>query len=97
MNTNTAPVSTARSSSPRQERLSRDDYPGLGERIRVARHRKGMTLRQLADVLGVHERTAAGYEAANPRSYPTLERAIKIAEATDVTLSWLLNLEDVAA
>lgn len=54
------------------------------ETIRVARTRKGLTQRELADRVGVSQEQIHRWETG--RLTPRLEAATKIADALDVTL-----------
>lgn len=61
----------------------------VGERIRAARERKGITQSALADAVGVRQPTMWRYEARGMT--PSAETAIAIARVLDVSAHWLLH------
>lgn len=67
----------------------------LGARIREQRKRMEMTQENLAEKLGIDQKHMSRIELG--KSYPSLDRLIKIAEALDVTLPSLfefMHMED---
>lgn len=56
----------------------------LGERIRELRKAKGLTQEQLAELVEVEQKHVSRLELG--KSYPTIERLEKIAEALNVPL-----------
>lgn len=64
---------------------------GTGDRIKIAAQRLGGH-HSLAEVLGVNERSVRDYIREDPE--PKLDVFRKIAEATGVSLAWLVTGED---
>ena len=63
----------------------------LGARIREQRKRKGKTQEQLAELLGIDQKHMSRIELG--KSYPSLDRLIKIAEALEVPLPSLFEFK----
>lgn len=63
----------------------------ISRNIKEARRIKGITQKELGDVLGVSHSTIAGYESGN--ATPTAEKLLMIAKATDTNIEWLLDQE----
>ena len=64
------------------------DYVKIGNRVREARHKKGITQEQLSKITGFSQPHLGHVESAKTKvSLPTL---VKIANALDVTLDFLL-------
>lgn len=57
--------------------------------IKNARRNKGLTQKQLGDILGVSHSTIAGYESGN--AVPSIDKLSTIAKATGVSIEWLSN------
>jgi transcriptional regulator with XRE-family HTH domain len=67
----------------------RPDVETLGGRIRAARERRGLTQRELAELVGVGARTVRLWEAG--RKQPYLARLRTLARVLVVDLGWLLE------
>lgn len=63
----------------------------FSDRVKVLRKAKGMTQRQMADALGVTERSYQRYEAENNPNHETL---IKLADYFNVSLDYLTGRSD---
>ena len=61
----------------------------FGQRMFATRKARGMTQQQLADKLGISKRMVAHYESNTEG--PSIERVTEIAEALNVTASYLLG------
>lgn len=75
--------------------IKRKPFP-LGQRIRSAREEAKVTNARLATELGVDQRTVAGWQAAQPRSRPSYERLIRLAEVLNKPPSYFLGEEEAA-
>jgi transcriptional regulator with XRE-family HTH domain len=64
----------------------------FGERLRQMRKKRGLTLQDVADKLGVARSTYAGYESGYRQ--PDLEGLAKIAEILKTSADYLLGLTD---
>ena len=66
----------------------------FGEKLRVLRKQRGMTLKELAEILG-HTTHSHISELETGKRMPSLEVAIKISELFDVSVDQLVkdNLE----
>lgn len=64
----------------------------VGQNIRKIRKEKGLTQKQLANILAVSEPMISQYEAKKTLKIETIK---KISDALGVTMSELLNFEDV--
>lgn len=64
---------------------------GLGNRLKQARNKRGLTQTQAGDAVGISYGTLSGYE----RDYrnPDHETLIKLSELYQVSVSWLLGAE----
>lgn len=60
----------------------------LGQRLRVARQRTGMTLRDVADATGMSHAAVANYE--RDEQEPTATRLARLARLYDVDIRWLV-------
>jgi len=67
-------------------------YPGLGERIRSVRQHRGMTLKQLAEKVGIEWETLQRIETEKKGT--DLNKIHDIAEALGTTVKFLLPDED---
>lgn len=65
--------------------------PPIGERIRTARELKGLTQKDLGDILGVSAGAVANYENGNRE--PNLATVLRLADLFGVTTDWLLGRE----
>lgn len=65
------------------------DLKGIGERIFLARDRKGLTQRGLADALGVRPSHMSRWE--NGRVAPRSGVLVEVARLCGVSLEWLLT------
>lgn len=63
----------------------------MGNRIRELRRLKGITMKQLGEVLGVAESTISHYETG--RRQLDTETLLKIGEYFDVTVGYILGAE----
>lgn len=61
----------------------------LGRQIRLRRVKKGMSVQQLADAVGVTAQEFSDYEAGRTRPAPS--QLFDIATALDVTISYLFS------
>lgn len=66
----------------------------LGNRIREARKRSGLTQARLGELMGVGQTTIQGWE--NGRNEPALENLNKLAEKTSSDKNWLIGLKPQA-
>lgn len=64
----------------------------FGERLKMIREERGMTLLDLAKILETTKSTLSRYE--NGKIDPNLDSAITIAKALHVSLDWLAGFED---
>jgi len=62
----------------------------FGEKLRALRQREGMTLRQLSDMLGVHNSHIARIEQGQK---PSVELILKISHIFNVSLDRLMKDE----
>jgi DNA-binding XRE family transcriptional regulator len=62
----------------------------IGDRIRSARQKEGMTQEFLAHILGVSRTTVGLYETH--RSWPSLDVVIVLCEHLRISADWLLEL-----
>ena len=67
----------------------------IGERIKEARNRVGLTQKQVAGIVGVSEQTVRYWEMG--RSKPSPEYLVELADYCDVTTDWLLGRDIVEA
>ena len=65
----------------------------FAERLTVLRKQYKYTQRQMADILGISQPSYIRYE--NDTSEPTQENLVKIADAFDVSVDYLLGRSDV--
>lgn len=65
----------------------------VGYRIFKARSEKGITLKELGDLIGIAESTAQRYEKGKIKSLD-IEMIKRIAKALNVTPSYLMGWED---
>lgn len=61
----------------------------FGERLRELRKMKGLTQRELADILGINEVSYQRYEYG--LSYPTFKKLIVIADYFMVSIDYLVG------
>lgn len=61
----------------------------VGERIKEARRAKGITQKELADLIGVNKNTISGYEGGYRE--PDVPRIHALSKALDVTGDWLIE------
>ncbi len=64
----------------------------LGERLNKLRRNKGLTLKELGDILNLGESTLSMYE--NDKRSPDYETLKRIADFFDVSLDYLLGRKD---
>jgi transcriptional regulator with XRE-family HTH domain/quercetin dioxygenase-like cupin family protein len=79
---------TATVTSPTATRTSRPDYPEMGERLREARRARNLSLRTLAERLGVSPSLISQIETG--RANPSVSTLYAIAAELDVSLDELL-------
>lgn len=65
----------------------------FAERLTELRKRYKYTQRQMADILGISQPSYIRYE--NDTSEPTQENLVKLADAFDVSVDYLLGRSDV--
>jgi transcriptional regulator with XRE-family HTH domain len=65
------------------------DRTEFGNRVRVARTRRGLTQSQLGERLGVKRSAVSGWEKG--RSTPPQDRLYEMADALGITADWLLG------
>lgn len=63
----------------------------IGQRIRDARSRAGLTQPALGEVLGVEKAAISKYEAGEAKRGVPIEFLIRIAKKCNVTLDWLIT------
>ena len=63
-----------------------------GQRLRESREEKGLTQKQLADLLLTTQSTIGKYEREELQ--PNVETIIKICKTLEITSDYLLGLED---
>lgn len=68
----------------------------LGEKIRVSREKAGLTMEELGKKCGTTKQTIYKYETGKVTNIP-LDRLMKIADAVDVSASYLIGWEDINA
>ena len=61
----------------------------LGRRLRGWRMENGVGLRRLANILGVSERSVAGWELGE--FYPGFEALSRLADGMGVSVDWLMG------
>lgn len=61
----------------------------ISERFRNARHEKGLTQKQAAELIGVHEVVYARYEQGT--SFPQFRLLPAVAQVLDLPIRWLLD------
>jgi transcriptional regulator with XRE-family HTH domain len=66
--------------------------PLIGKRLREVRKKRGLTLQEIADKLGVARSTYAGYESDYRQ--PPLEILVQIADILKTSTDYLLGLTD---
>jgi transcriptional regulator with XRE-family HTH domain len=69
-------------------RAARPDYPEIGEHLRAARHQRGLSLRELAERLGVSPSLISQIERG--RANPSVSTLYQIVAELDVSLDELL-------
>jgi len=72
---------------PSRDRL--DYRRAIGRRIADARSRRGLTQTQVADLIGVSERTLSQWESG--RGVPSADDAGRLAQAFRCSLDWLIG------
>jgi len=70
------------------------DLSGIGVRLKQARERAGLTQVELAAKLDISVRQYQHYEAGTTKPFAKIG---EIAEATNVSVAWLLGGEDIDA
>ena len=65
----------------------------FAERLTELRKQYKYTQRQMADILGISQPSYIRYE--NDTSEPTQENLVKLADASDVSVDYLLGRSDV--
>lgn len=68
----------------------------LGEKIRVSREKTGLTMEELGKKCGTTKQTIYKYETGKVTNIP-LDRLMRIADAVDVSASYLMGWEDINA
>lgn len=68
----------------------------LGEKIRVSRENAGLTMEELGKKCGTTKQTIYKYETGIVTNIP-LDRLMRIANAVDVSASYLMGWEDINA
>lgn len=68
----------------------------LGEKIRVSRENAGLTMEELGKKCGTTKQTIYKYETGKVTNIP-LDRLMRIADATDVSASYLMGWEGINA
>lgn len=63
----------------------------IGERVKEARINKNYTQEELGDIIGVSKVSICGYETGNRT--PTMAMFLKLSDALDVTVDYLLGKE----
>lgn len=71
--------------------MIKQEAPGFGERLKYARHRKGLTQEELASRLEVGRITVWHWERESKQ--PRLAHVRALAVALEVTIPWLLYAE----
>lgn len=66
----------------------------IAKRLRMLRESKGMTLQEIADILGIPKTTYASYEQA--KSEPNISMIVKIVEYYGISVDWLLGVGEYA-
>lgn len=61
----------------------------IGEKIREARIKAGLSQRALAELIGTKQSNIARYEANG--QCPTIQKLLEIAKATKIKPSWFLK------
>lgn len=61
----------------------------LGQRLRSWRVENGVELRRLANILGVSERSVAGWELGE--FYPGFDALSRLADGMGVSVDWLMG------
>jgi transcriptional regulator with XRE-family HTH domain len=74
--------------------MRQEQAGGIGGRIARARRESGLTQGELADLVGVSQRSIQGYEAGKVVPYRRLGR---LAEVTNRDIHWLLEGDDEEA
>ena len=69
--------------------VSRRNFMEFGERLKELRKMKGLTQRELADILGINEVSYQRYEYG--LSYPTFKKLIIIADYFMVSIDYLVG------
>ena len=65
---------------------------GFGERVKLARKSKGYTQSRLANLIGISTSSVGQFEVG--KNKPTVENLIKISEACDRSIQWLITGSD---
>ncbi|MCL6563281.1 MAG: helix-turn-helix domain-containing protein [Firmicutes bacterium] len=65
----------------------------MANRLRLARQQSGMTQKELALRLGIHQSTLSEYEAEGGKSRPSLWMLARLARTLGVSADYLLGLE----
>lgn len=66
-------------------------HMNFGERLKAARNAKGLTQKQLADMIGVAKTTLTGYEIGNRE--PDFFKIVKLIDVLGVSSDYLLGVE----
>lgn len=64
----------------------------FGERLKLLRKKKGLTIEELAEKIGLGRSTYAGYETEKRK--PQLETIIKLADFHNTSTDYILGLTD---
>jgi transcriptional regulator with XRE-family HTH domain len=71
----------------------RKSSPVFGQRLKTARRKAKITMRELADHIQAHRTTIARWEKAGSE-IPSALQAAEIARVLGVSVRWLLGMED---
>jgi transcriptional regulator with XRE-family HTH domain len=63
----------------------------VASRLQAARKEAKLTYRQIAEQLGVDQRTVAGWMAKDPRSSPSYERLLQLARVLNKPIHYFLE------
>lgn len=77
------------------ERDNKELMYTFGKRLKIAMTERGITNKQLAEILNVSKSTIDGYRGKHHnRSLPTISRLVDISKALNFSTDFLLGLED---
>lgn len=61
----------------------------FGKRLREVRKTRGLKQQELADILGISQKSYSHWE--NGKTEPSFESIVKLADLLDVSLDWLFG------